>query len=73
MGGVWERQIQTVRRVMEPLLKSVGGQLDDEALRTFLTEAEAIINSRPLTTQNLSDRFTLVKGTIILDKIKLFE
>ena len=55
MGGVWERQIQTVRRVMEPLLKSVGGQLDDEALRTFLTEAEAIINSRPLTTQNLSD------------------
>ncbi|XP_072172537.1 uncharacterized protein [Diadema setosum] len=55
MGGVWERQIQTVRRVLEPLLKSVGCQLDDEAFRTFLTEAEAIINSRPLTTTNLND------------------
>ena len=55
MGGVWERQIQTVRRVLEPLLKSIGCQLDDEAFRTFVTEAEAIINSRPLTTANLND------------------
>ncbi|XP_063959911.1 uncharacterized protein LOC135155123 [Lytechinus pictus] len=55
MGGVWERQIQSVRRALEPLLKSSGSQLDDEAFRTFMTEAEAIINSRPLTTTNLSD------------------
>ncbi|XP_071477128.1 uncharacterized protein [Diadema antillarum] len=55
MGGVWERQIQTVRRVLEPLMKSAGSQLDDEAFRTFMTEAEAIINSRPLTTSGLSD------------------
>ncbi|XP_072169077.1 uncharacterized protein [Diadema setosum] len=48
MGGVWERQIRTVRRVLEPLLKSLGSQ-------TFMTEAEAIVNSRPLTTGNLSD------------------
>ncbi|XP_072170025.1 uncharacterized protein [Diadema setosum] len=55
MGGVWERQIQTVRRVLEPLMKSAGSQLDDEAFRTFMTEAEAIINSRPLTTSGISD------------------
>ncbi|XP_071476202.1 uncharacterized protein [Diadema antillarum] len=55
MGGVWERQIQSVRRALEPLLKSAGSQLDDEAFRTFMTEAEAIINSRPLTTSNLCD------------------
>ncbi|XP_071498147.1 uncharacterized protein [Diadema antillarum] len=58
MGGVWERQIQTVRRVLEPLMKSAGSQLDDEAFRTFMTEAEAIINSRPLTTSGLSDHET---------------
>ena len=54
MGGVWERQIQTVRRALEPLMMSSGKQLDDEAFRTFLSEAESIVNSRPLTTQNLS-------------------
>ncbi|XP_041484116.1 uncharacterized protein LOC121430782 [Lytechinus variegatus] len=54
MGGVWERQIQTVRRALEPLMMSAGKQLDDEAFRTFLSEAESIVNSRPLTTQNLS-------------------
>ena len=53
MGGVWERQIATVRRVLEPLLKSSGSQLDDDSFQTFLTEAEAIVNARPLTTSNL--------------------
>ena len=53
MGGVWERQIGTVRRVLEPLLKTSGSQLDDESFQTFLTEAEAIVNARPLTTSNL--------------------
>ncbi|XP_072175534.1 uncharacterized protein [Diadema setosum] len=54
MGGVWERQIQTVRRALEPLIMSAGKQQDDEAFRTFLSEAESIVNSRPLTTQNLN-------------------
>ncbi|XP_054762932.2 uncharacterized protein LOC129269456 [Lytechinus pictus] len=53
MGGVWERQISTVRRALEPLLMSSGNQLDDESFRTFLTEVESIVNSRPLTTSNL--------------------
>ena len=31
-----------------------GSQLDDESLCTFMTEAEAIVNCRPLTVDNLS-------------------
>ena len=30
MGGVWERQIRTVRNVMSVLLDQHGNQLDDE-------------------------------------------
>ena len=49
MGGVWERQIRTVRSVLSSLLNNNGPQLDDESLRTLMCEAEAIVNSRPLT------------------------
>ena len=40
MGGVWERQIRSVR---------------GESLRTFMCEAISIINSRPLTVDQLTD------------------
>lgn len=55
MGGVWERQIRTTKSVLSSLLKNHGTQLDDETLRTLLTEAESIVNSRPLTVESLSD------------------
>ena len=55
MGGVWERQIRSVRAVLTALLQSNGLQLDDESLRTLMCEAEAIVNSRPLSIDNLSD------------------
>ena len=55
MGGVWERQIRTVRSILSSLLSNNGTQLDDESLRTLMCEAEAIVNSRPLTTNHLSD------------------
>ena len=55
MGGVWERQIRTTRSVLTSLLQDHGTQLDDEAFRTLLTEAENIVNGRPLTVENLSD------------------
>ena len=54
MGGVWERQIRTVRSVLSALLKKNGSQLNDEGLRTFMCEAEAVINSHPLTTDNIT-------------------
>ena len=34
MGGVWERQIRTVRSVLTGLLQNHASQLDDESLRT---------------------------------------
>ena len=40
---------------LETSLTKAGTQLDDETFRTFMTEAECIINSRPLTTENLGN------------------
>lgn len=40
MGGVWERQIRSVRNVLSSLLLDNGKQLDDESLRTLMCEAE---------------------------------
>ncbi|KAL6463231.1 hypothetical protein MHYP_G00276220 [Metynnis hypsauchen] len=54
-GGVWERQIRTIRAVLNNTLSLSSGKLDDSSLRTFLYEAMAIVNSRPLTVNNLSD------------------
>jgi len=47
MGGVWERQIRTVRKVLISLLREQV--LDDESLNTVMCIAECIVNSRPLT------------------------
>ena len=55
MGGVWERQIRTVHAVLSSLLINNSAQLDDESLRTLMCETEAIVNSRPLTINQLSD------------------
>ena len=55
MGGAWERQIRSVRNVLSTLLRNHGTQLDDESLNTLMCEAEAIVNSRPLTTDTLND------------------
>ena len=55
MGGVWERQIRSVRNVLATLLYKHGTQLDDESLKTFLCESAAIVNSRPLTVDNVND------------------
>ena len=54
-GGAWERQIRTVKSVLMSLIKSTPKVLDEETIRTFLTEAEGIVNSRPLTVENLLD------------------
>ena len=54
MGGAWERQIRTVRNVLASLLSHHGTQLDGETLRTFMVEAEAIVNCRPLTADTIN-------------------
>ena len=55
MGGVWERQIRSVRNVLSSLLQDNGKQLDDESLSTLMSEAEAIVNSCLLTVNQLAD------------------
>lgn len=47
MGGIWEQQIRTVCTVLCAIM---GSQLlNNERLHTFLCEAGAMINSRPIT------------------------
>jgi hypothetical protein len=49
-GGVWERQIRTVRNVLNSMLSLQKSSIDSTTLRTFMYEAMAIVNCRPLTT-----------------------
>ena len=47
MGGVWERVIRSIRKIMQTLLREQ--LVDDEGLQTLFCEIESIINGRPLT------------------------
>ena len=47
--------IRSVRNILSSLMKTHGHMLDDESFRTVIVEAEAIINSRPLTVDTISD------------------
>ena len=83
MGGSWERQIRTVRNVLSVMMASNGAQLDDESLTTFFCEAEAIVNSRPLTVDSINDPDSLspltpnhlltMKSKIVLPPPGVFE
>lgn len=73
-GGVWERQIRTVRNVLNATLTQCPGRLDDSSLRTMFYEAMAIVNSRPLTVDGLNDPMSLEPITpnhLILMKSKI--
>ncbi|XP_053375012.1 uncharacterized protein LOC128547190 [Mercenaria mercenaria] len=50
MGGVWERLISIVRRILDSMLVDLRGDLTHEVLATFMAEVCSIINSRPLVT-----------------------
>jgi len=48
-GGVWERQIGTVRRVVDAMLAELGHQqLTHELFTTLMSEVMAIVNARPI-------------------------
>ena len=53
MGGVWEQQIRSARSIIAALLKQHGESPNDESMRTLLSEVEEIINSRPVTCDNI--------------------
>ena len=83
MGGIWERQIQTLRSVLSALLEKNGQQLNDEALRTFMCEAKAVATSRPLTTEGISspgfaemptpNHFLTLKTKVVLPPTRVFK
>ena len=50
IGGAWERLVRSVKTTMKAILKN--RTVDDFTLMTVFTEAESIVNSRPLTAVN---------------------
>ena len=55
MGGTWERMIRTVRNVLQGILsEGTSTRTDTSSLRTLLYECMYMVNSRPLTTQQLT-------------------
>ena len=73
-GGVWERQIRTIRNVLNATFAQCPGRLDDMSLRTLLYEAMAVVNSRPLTVDGINDPQALEPLTpnhLILMKSKI--
>ena len=71
MGGVWERMIGVTRRILDSMLldcKRVA--LTHEVLVTFMAEACAIINSRPLTPVSSDPECTeiLTPSTLLTQK-----
>lgn len=69
-GGVWERLIRSVRKILSATLKLQS--LDEEGLHTLLCEAEAIINSRPITkaSSDPNDLEALTPNHLLLLKTK---
>lgn len=45
-GGVWERMIRSIRRILAAVMNQQV--VDDEAFHTFIVEVERILNDRPL-------------------------
>ncbi len=69
-GGVWERVIRMVRRVLNTVLRQQC--LDDEGFHTLLCKVEAILNTRPITrlSDDPNDLEALTPNCILLMKGK---
>ena len=71
MGGVWERMVRSARAVLNGLVEECrDARLDDELFRTLLCEVEAILNSRPLSSFNMSpdDHHPLSPANLLTQK-----
>jgi hypothetical protein len=55
MGGIWERQIRSARNILTVMLAKNDRRMSSSSFRTLLYEVMAIINSRPLSVENLED------------------
>ncbi|KAJ8353330.1 hypothetical protein SKAU_G00208970 [Synaphobranchus kaupii] len=67
-GGVWERQIRTVRRILSSLMKEQA--VNDDSIQTIMCEVESIINGRPLTSisDDANDLEPLTPNNLLLLK-----
>ena len=74
-GGVWERHIRTARNILSGMLKVHGEILHEESFQTLLAEVENVINSRPLSVDNLSDPSSLkpISPMTLLTQKLIFE
>ena len=54
-SGFWERQIRPAKGFVKALVKAHRQILTNESLYTLLVEIEAIIKSRPMTTETISE------------------
>ena len=66
-GGVWERQIRTIRKVLSGLTKEQAIKFSDESLATLFCEVESILNNRPLcpTSNNPNDYDALTPNHLL--------
>ncbi|XP_056603915.1 uncharacterized protein LOC130420572 [Triplophysa dalaica] len=66
MGGVWERQIRTVRSILNSVLSQQAP--DDEGLTTLFCCVESIVNGRPITklSDDPSDPLPLTPNHLLL-------
>lgn len=72
-GGVWERQIGTIRRILDAMLIESGVQkLTHELLVTLMSEVAAIVNSRPITAipSDTDEPLPLTPSTLLTQKTR---
>ena len=55
MGGVWRHQIRSACSILVAVLKVHGVSLNNDSLQIFLAEVEAIVHTRLITSESLSD------------------
>jgi len=66
MGGIWERQIRTIRKILTVLLNQQV--LDDEGLMTLMCVVESVVNNRPIShvSDDLNDCEALTPNHLLL-------
>ena len=68
MGGIWERVIRSVRRVLSSVMREQA--VDDDSLLTMMTMVEGILNGRPLvqSSDDPNDLETITPDDLLLLK-----
>jgi hypothetical protein len=67
-GGVWEKLIRSVRKVLYSIIHERNVRLDDENLRTLFCEVEAILYGLSITTvsDDVNDFKVLAPNDLLL-------